>query len=121
MTVYENSYIMEPEYEESFLPSRVTAAIERVVQNKLDGRVYNDAEGKQLSVELANEVKEACKSLKMPRFKLCVQALVAEKVGQGIRVQSKCLWDHNLDNHATCTYTKGNITACVVVFGLYFE
>jgi len=46
---------------------------------------------------------------KMERYKLAVQVIVGENKGQGIRVTSKCMWDPNIDNHASYTFVNVNI------------
>ena len=42
----------------------------------------------------------------MPRFKLICQASVGENNGQSLRMASRCLWDVEIDNCATSTWTN---------------
>lgn len=45
----------------------------------------------------------------MERYKIAVQVVVGENKGQGVRVTSKCLWDANIDNHASYTFMNVSI------------
>ena len=41
--------------------------------------------------------------------------------GQGIRVASRCLWDHETDSYASATFKNATLFAIATVFGIYYE
>ena len=47
---------------------------------------------KQVAKELSDVVKEKVKDLGYDRYKLIVQVTVGQKVGQAMRIASRCLW-----------------------------
>ena len=67
------------------------------------------------------QIKAKVKELNIPRYKVVVQVTLGENKGQGVRVASRCLWDHKTDNYATLTYKNERYFACAVVFGCYTE
>ena len=46
----------------------------------------------QVAKELSDVVKEKVKGLGFDRYKLIVQVTVGQKVGQAMRIASRCLW-----------------------------
>ncbi|CAG9326612.1 unnamed protein product [Blepharisma stoltei] len=111
----------EPKEEEKFYPAQVKRIVNDVLQDKLEGKSYDNATAQQLALEISNIVKIRCKNLRMPRYKLIVQTFIGENMGQGLRVASKCLWNAKFDNYASHSYQSGNIFAVVIVFGSYYE
>merc|ERR1719235_187378 len=99
---WENTYIMEPEHNEKFLPSKVTAIIEAIMTERLADKEYSVEDAKLWTIDLCNDIKAAVKEqVNVPRYKIMCQVLIGKNDGQGIRVASKCLWDHSNDNHAS--------------------
>ena len=120
--VWENTYIMEPEHHEKFLPSKVTAIIHRVLTDRLKEKEYDANEAKIWCIDLANDIKSAVKDeCNMPRYKIICQVVVGKNDGQGIRVASKCLWDNNNDNWASGHFKNQALFAIGMVFGCYYE
>jgi len=119
---WENTYIMEPQHDEKFMPSQVTAIIQRILENRLKDMEYSEADAKVLTIELATDIKQAVREeCNMPRYKIMSQVTVGKNDGQGIRVASKCLWDKNNDNWASASYKNQFIFAVGMVFGVYYE
>ena len=50
-----------------------------------------------------------------------VQSVVGQQKSQGVRVASRCLWDTEVDNFSTYTYTTDTLWATVMCFGLYTD
>ena len=48
-------------------------------------------------------------ALKMPRYKIVVQAALGQKRKQGARVASRCLWDINTDNYTSYSFENVSI------------
>lgn len=93
--VYENTYIQTPEeYGEGkkIRKGRVQQVVSELVKGKLDGVVYDPERSAQVAKELSDVVKEKVKGLGFDRYKLIVQVTVGQKVGQAMRIASRCLW-----------------------------
>jgi len=119
--VWENTYIMAPKDEEKFQPSKVSKAIDKVMNEYLRDKEYSAEDAKVWTLELSNDIKTAVKELAIPRYKLIVQVVIGEQASQGVRVASKCLWDVSADNWASYTFNNQSIFAVGMVFGCYFE
>ncbi|CAE8588161.1 unnamed protein product, partial [Polarella glacialis] len=119
--VWENTYIMQPKESEKFFPSKVSACIERVMEDYLKDKEYGAEDAKIWTLDLSNEIKAAVKELNVPRYKIIVQVVIGEQASQGIRVASKCLWDVSSDNWASYTFQNQSLFAVGMVFGCYYE
>ena len=56
-----------------------------------------------------------------PRYKLVFQATMGENNQQMIRHASRCLWDVDVDNCASASWSNGRVYAVAMCFALYFE
>lgn len=111
----------EPKNDEIFLPAAVKKIVDEVLNEKLNGVVYNDKVATALALEISNMVKLRCKTLKMPRYKIIVQTFIGENLNQGLRVASKSVWNPRFDNYASGVYMNSALFAVVMVFGSYYE
>lgn len=97
--------------------------IESITQDYLE-RVFNGWRGEITAVkcdELARDLREELKALKLTRYKLVVQVAMGEAKGQGVRLASRCLWDPATDNVATAVYRTDDFYCVAAVFGLFVE
>lgn len=111
----------EPKSDEIFVPNAVKKIVDEVLNEKLNGVVYNDKVATALALEISNMVKLRCKTLKMPRYKIIVQTFIGENLNQGLRVASKSVWNPRFDNYASGIYINSALFAVVMVFGSYYE
>lgn len=120
--VWENTYIMAPKDDEKFLPSKVTAVIDKVMTDKLKDKTYAPDDAKIWTLDLCNEIKQSVRTeLNIPRYNVIVQVVIGEHAGQGVRIASKCLWDVNADNWASFSFRNQTLFAVGMVFGCYYE
>ena len=117
----ENTYRLEPKETDRFYPSKVRDCIEQIVEMHLRDKEYDHAHAKNMAENIVNEVRQAVKGLSVPSYKIVVQAVIGQVLGQGVRVASKCLWDEKNDNFATYTFTNNSLFCTCIVFGIYFE
>ena len=100
-------------------------ACESVLKENCDSMMADDAsfleEAPDRCAGMVEQIKAKVKELNIPRYKVVVQVTLGENKGQGVRVASRCLWDHKTDNYATLTYKNERYFACAVVFGAYTE
>ena len=54
------------------------------------------------------------------RYKIVVEVVIGEQRGEGVRMGSRCLWDSDTDNYASCVYMNDSLFCCAAVFGLYY-
>ena len=76
----------------------------------MKGKEYSQSDAAQQAVDLSNRIRDACKDLNIPSYKICVQTVVGEIGGQGVRIASKSLWDDKNDNWTS--YTFANVSQC---------
>ena len=75
-----------------------------------------------LSKDICAKIKASIRTnLSAKRYKLIVQVTLGQRKDQGVRITSRCLWDTQTDNYATCSYKNDYIWASAMVFGLYAE
>ena len=90
--------------------------------------IYNSDD----SAEAIREIVEECqkKVIAMmkaqnndqpPRYKFVFQASMGENNNQMIRNASRCLWDSDIDNCASASWTNGRVYAVAMCFALYYE
>jgi hypothetical protein len=126
------TYILKPDKDEKFYPSRVKQIIEQVISDELSCAEINskwmedwhdfDDDFERLSKEIANKIKEKCISeLHLPRYKLIVQVATGGRKNQGVRVASRCLWDTSTDQYASFSYQNEHVWISAMVFGLYID
>merc|ERR1712205_124653 len=53
---------------------------------------YDEADAKEWSIEISEDVKARVKELAYKRYKIIVQVTIGELRDQGVRVASRCLW-----------------------------
>ena len=115
------TYRMEPREHERFYPAKVRTIIENVIKAKLDGHEFDQQKHKQWAEAIVVEIKEQTKQLSIPSYKIIVQCVIGQVMGQGVRVASKCLWDHENDNYASYFYENASLFCTGIVFGIYYE
>jgi len=66
------------------------------------------------------QAKEALvNSRKDSRYKFVVQTTVGENNGQGMKVQSRCVWDEDTDDVAYVSFKNDSIFVVVIAFAVY--
>lgn len=56
---------------------------------------------------------------KDPRYRYVVQVSVGENNGQGMKVQSRCVWDEDTDDVAFVSFKNDSIFVVVIAFAVY--
>ena len=115
----EPTYRMEPV--KKFETDKVKEAIQRVVEERLSGFEYSAKRCALMSRVLTEEIREKVKELRNERYKIVCMVTMGQKKGQGLRLGSRCVWDHNVDNHVTYNWQDENSFCSVTVFGVYHE
>ena len=87
-----------------FSPAPVKRVIDAVLQERLTGKEYDEADAKEWSIEISEDVKARVKELAYKRYKIIVQVTIGELRDQGVRVASRCLWATPTDNYASSSF-----------------
>ncbi|CAM9472966.1 unnamed protein product [Heterosigma akashiwo] len=116
------TYIMEPAEDEKFYPSQVKRIANTIVQETLQGQTYDEEQAKYWSTSICDTIREKVKAeCNIPRYKIIVQVTIGEMRDQGVRVASRCLWDHEKDNYTSVEYQNQSLWCSAMVFGIYTE
>ena len=103
-----------------FYPSKVKQLIEAVVSKYMAEKDYDHNQAKTWAEDVVDQIKSEVKTLNIPNYKIVVQSVIGQLTGQGVRVTSKCFWDHKTDNFATFTYENQSLFCTAVVYGVYY-
>jgi len=77
-------YQIRPGFDEKFKRQEIEQTIRALLDEKLEGREYKDAEAQTLMENIIKETLDALQDMKMsPRFKYIVDVKYGENRGQG--------------------------------------
>lgn len=116
-----NTYRMEPDNEYRFRPYRIHPKILEVVIEQMKDRTYNPQTVTELVKDVSRSVHQLMKNFQLPRYKLIVQTVIAQKYEQLVRIASRCLWDPKTDNMLSVQYETKDMVVVVTVYGVYCE
>lgn len=116
------TYRMAPQADRKFRPQVVKKIMDEAFEESLDAlNGYDAVKCRALTTQVCEDIKQRVKWLNFERCKLICLVHIGSVNGQGMRVASQCLWDHTVDNFASTTYSKGDIFAVALLFGVYKE
>ncbi|XDA69873.1 hypothetical protein R6Z07F_000246 [Ovis aries] len=115
------SYRTEPAPGERWEAARAQQALEAALAEGLRDACYSGAEAGRLAQELCELVRMRLRELSPPRYKLVCSVVLGQRVGQGVRVVSRALWDAARDGLASAAVTNASLFAVATVHGLYCE
>lgn len=116
-----NTYRMEPENDYRFRPYRIQPKVLEILADQLKDKTYQSVNTTELVKEVSRSVLQLMKNFQMPRYKIIVQTVIGEKVGQLLRIASRCLWDPKTDNMISVNYETKDMVAVVTVYGVYLD
>ena len=73
---FENTYRLEPKECDRFYPSKVRDLIETIIHHHLKDKEYDHAHAKTQAEKIADEIKQACRGLSIPSYKIVVQTVI---------------------------------------------
>ncbi|KAH7830773.1 dynein light chain, Tctex-1 domain containing protein [Monocercomonoides exilis] len=110
----------KPRFQNRFKPSVVKELMRKVMIDKLDGQEYHSENTPSWSREISDDIRNQLKELDFDRYKYCVQVIIGEQKGEGIRFGFRALWDADTDDWAQEIYMNESLFCVAVVFGTYF-
>ena len=116
-----NTYRMEPDDEYRFRPYKVQAKILEELVEQMKDQTYNAATVNELVKDVSRSIHQLMKNFQLPRYKIIIQTIIAQKFEQLIRTASRCLWDPKTDNMLSVNYETKDMIAVVTVYAIYFE
>jgi hypothetical protein len=116
-----NTYRMEPDNEYRFRPYKLQAKILEVLVEKMKDETYNPATVNELVKDVSRSVHQLMKNFQLPRYKILIQTVIAQRFEQLLRIASRCLWDPKTDNMITVNYETKDMIAIVTIYAVYLE
>ncbi|GIQ86406.1 dynein light chain tctex-type 1 protein [Kipferlia bialata] len=104
-----------------FSPAVAEETINGILKVQLKGQVYDSDHVSQLSRDIADEVKRSLKDASEDRYKFCVQLVIVEQRGQGIRVMNRCFWDKTNDKFVSVSFQTEHLICLVTAYAIYFS
>ncbi|TPX45955.1 hypothetical protein SeMB42_g03852 [Synchytrium endobioticum] len=95
--------------------------VDDLLSTKLAKVKYDADATPELVKGVSHDILFQVKKFEFDRYKIAVDVTIGEFKGQGIRVQSRALWDTSTDSFASSSYHNATLFAVAMVFGLYFE
>ena len=117
----ENTYKMAPDRDQMFYSHTVEKLMKNILEDKLEGKSYEQVDCGALSMEVSTDIKSKVKELKWMRHKVVVQVVIGQNAQQSMRFGSRCLWDEKNDNHACAYHETNDLLAVASCFGVYCE
>ena len=118
-TRLENTYQLHPT--KLFPHAKAEQMIAEELEKALEDVTYEPEQCMGLAMELSETLKTKAKTLDAPRYKLVVLVQVGEKKDQGMKISSRCLWNHETDTFASASYKNRSIYAFAIIYATYFE
>ena len=118
-TRLENMYQLHPT--KLFPHAKAEQMIAEELQKTLEDVSYEPEQCMKLAMELSETLKSKVKTLDAPRYKLVVLVQVGEKKDQGMKISSRCLWNHETDTFASASYKNRSLYAFAIIYATYFE
>lgn len=117
----QNTYKLGPDPYERFNADRVERVMKQILDSYLRGHSYNPVGAAQLSKTLTEVIKGKVKEMSFPRYKIICLVLIGQKLGQGLEVASRSIWNTDTDNYASATFENHSLFAVASVYATYFE
>lgn len=94
---------------------------ERLLVKRLYGLKYDPVLCKKISKELATEIMEKLKTLKLNRYKLVAVVSIGNlDDSSSFQFGSRCLWDQSTDRFASVKFNNSSIFAVAMIYGLSY-
>ena len=103
------------------------ATVKTIIENVLTERfstVPNNDISNQLTADVANEIKERVKALKIARYKIVSVVLISrhqEERNFSINFGTRCLWNAASDSYAEATLSLPRLRVAGIVYGVYLD
>ena len=104
-----------------FIPTEVSAEVERILETALKGIKYEPKRAGILVKSLSDSIKGKVKTMKFPRYKFIVTVTITSQSDQSMISASRCLWNSSSDSYATAHFANGSLAAVATVYAIFHE
>ncbi|GMH65094.1 hypothetical protein TL16_g09179 [Triparma laevis f. inornata] len=112
--------IEPPSYHMKASKRRMEEIIKEVQQENLgDNWKYTSDDATNFTKKISDDVKNRLRDLGLPRYKFMVQVTLGQKVGEGMHMGMRCLWDQDTDAFATVIHGSDDYFCSVTAYGVY--
>uniref|UniRef100_A0AC35TWG4 Tctex1 domain-containing protein 2 n=1 Tax=Rhabditophanes sp. KR3021 TaxID=114890 RepID=A0AC35TWG4_9BILA len=115
----DGGFVLRPNFQDKFRSTMGKKILSEVCTQILSDKTYEKATMEDSSKIVAEVVREKLKELNLPRYKFIVEVIVAEARGQGMCVNSACMWDSDTDNVVNHLYTNTNLFCEAIIFAVF--
>ena len=113
--------IHRPPYTQRASTNTMKEIIHTVLNKELAGQTYQGDRVQHQTKQIADDIKDKLKALNLPRYKYCVQAVIGEQRGEGVRMGCRTFWESTTDTYASDTYVNDSLFCCVVAYAIYLS
>lgn len=118
---FSNTFQLEPDNRSRFHPQCLETIMKDILEQRLSDRVYDAKTCSALSQELATAIKVRAKEFKWDRYKLIVDVIIGQNLGQCIEVASRFVWDTETDSYACASFKNRSLFSVASCYGVYME
>ncbi|KAL0869794.1 hypothetical protein ABMA27_006016 [Loxostege sticticalis] len=116
---YQPTYQLNPR--KRFSEEKVQKILKDIVDTELAEAEYSEKTVPELTLNLAETVKNAIKEENFNRYRIIVVVTIGQRRQQGVQMFHSFLWDHERDMFVCTNYENPHIFANVVVYGVYLD
>lgn len=103
----------------SVLKEDVATSVNKLVNNFLQSKEYNQDEVQNWTASLSEEIVKHLKTLSS-NFKFCVSCMILQKGDAGMHISTTCYWDSNVDGSVAIKCENNSMYCIVNIFGVSF-
>jgi hypothetical protein len=118
---YAPTYKLDPDPGKRFNPRLVQEIISNILSDRLQEYEYSRFTAPKFAKVLSGVLNEKVKELDCPRYRFVTNVIIVENQQQGVSFASRCVWDPNIDGHATGEYRRETFIAVASVHAVYFD
>ena len=89
-----------------------------VQQNVLDGRSFQATKTAEWIETICQTTLQQLKENVSPNFKYVVSALIVQKLGAGLHLETSAIWDTNTDGSITSKWENDTIICLTTIIGI---
>ncbi|KAF6207652.1 hypothetical protein GE061_016099 [Apolygus lucorum] len=119
LTPYKQFQI-RPDFEDKFKTNFVREEISNTLHLLLTGKKYSDEEAEEVSMHVADHIRNRIQSALAPRYKIIVHVMLGEFKGAGVKSGARCLWDPECDAYVSEHFINESLFCVATVFGVLF-
>lgn len=110
---------IRPHIHRKFNKSKTAILIRKIIQEELEGKLYESAHGGELTKCINNRIHDEVRKIPCDGYKFVVHVVLGEKMGQGVKCAGGSLWDDDTDCLASASLNLEDMYCIATVFAVY--